>query len=100
MPEEPVKNLLPQLGARREYFDYLDRWIVGTVDDLRAHMTTRALVKGFLLETARCNGSRDAVATLSSIQQETNRVDDTLFRVRWKGETTDWALMEVEDERY
>jgi hypothetical protein len=34
------------------------------------------------------------------MQQETSRVDDTLFRVRWKGETTDWALVEVEDERY
>lgn len=100
MPVEPVKNLLPHLENRRDYFDYLDRWIVGTVDDLRTHMTTRALVKGFLLETSRCNGSRDAVATLSSIQQETNRIDDTLFRVRWKGETADWALMEVEDERY
>jgi len=100
MPEELVKNLLPNLGTRREYFDYLDRWIVGTVDDLRAHMTTRALVKAFLLETSRCNGSRDAVMALSSTQQVTSRIDDTLFRVRWKGETSDWALMEVEDNRY
>jgi hypothetical protein len=100
MPEEPVKNLLPNLGTRREYFDYLDRWIVGTVDDLRAHMTTRALVKAFLLETSRCNGSRDVIATLTSRQQVTSRIDDTLFRVRWREENTDWALMEVEDERY
>ncbi len=100
MHHEPVKNLLPHLESRREYFDYLDRWIVGTVDDLRTHMTPRALVKGFLLETSRCNGSRDAVATLGSTQQETTRVDDTLFRIRRKDETTDWALLEVEDERY
>jgi len=100
MPEEPVKNLLPHLRTRREYFDYLDRWTVGTVDDLRAHMTTRALVKAFLLETSRVNGSRDAIATLSYMHQEVNQVDDTLYRVRWSGETTDWALIEVEDERY
>jgi len=63
-------------------------------------MTTRALVKAFLLETSRFNGARDAIATLSSIYQEINQVDDTLYRVRWSGETTDWALIEVEDERY
>jgi len=100
MLEEPVKNLLPNLGTRREYFDYLDRWIVGTVDDLRAHMTTRALVKASLLETSRYNGSRDAIAALGSKQQTTSRIDDTLFRVRWRGENMDWALVEVEDERY
>jgi hypothetical protein len=100
MLEEPVKNLLPNLGTRREYFDYLDRWIVGTVDDLRAHMTTRALVKASLLETSRYNGSRDAIAALGSTQQTTSRIDDTLFRVRWRGENMDWALVEVEDERY
>jgi hypothetical protein len=100
MIEEPVKNLLPNLGTRREYFDYLDRWIVGTVDDLRAHMTTRALVKASLLETSRYNGSRDAIAALGSTQQTTSRIDDTLFRVRWRGENMDWALVEVEDERY
>lgn len=100
MPEELVKNLLPDLGTRREYFDYLDRWIVGTVDELRAHMTTRALVKAFLLETSRRNGSRDAVSALSSSQQVTAHIDDTLFRLRWKGETRDWALVEVENDRY
>jgi len=100
MPEEPVKNLLPNLETRREYFDYLDRWIVGTVDDLHTHMTTRALVKAFLLETSRRNGSRDAIAALGSTQQTTSQIDDTLFRVRWRGENTDWALVEVEDKRY
>lgn len=100
MPEEPVKNLLPRLRTRREYFDYLDRWTVGTVDDLRAHMTTRALVKGYLLETSRTNGARDALAALGSIRQEVSQLDDTLYRLRWLEETNDWALIEVEDERY
>ena len=100
MLEEPVKNLLPSLGTRREYFDYLDRWIVGTVDDLRAHMTPRALVKASLLETSRHNGSRDTIAALASTRQATTQIDDTLFRVRWRGESMDWALVEVDDERY
>ncbi len=100
MSEEPTKNLLPRLGGRREYFDYLDRWTVGTVDDLRAHMTTRALVKGYLLETSRTNGSRDAVAALAVRQQEVEQVDDTLFRLRWPGEASEWALVEIEDQRY
>ena len=64
MPEEITKNLLPRLGTRREYFDYLDRWTVGTVEDLRVRMTNRALVKAFLLETSRTNGARDAIANL------------------------------------
>lgn len=100
MPEQPVKNLLPRLGTRREYFDYFDRWTVGTVDELRAHMTTRALVKAFLLETSRTNGSRDALAALGSTHRDVNRVDDTLYRLRWPGDPGDWALVEVEEQRY
>ena len=100
MPEELVKNLLPHLNTRHEYFDYLDRWTVGTVDELRAHMTTRALVKAFLLETSRSNGSRDAILTLGSARQEVTQVDKALYRLRWPGEQADWALIEVEDHRY
>jgi len=100
MPEEPVKNLLPRLSTRRQYFDYLDHWMVGTVDDLRAHMTNRALVKAYLLETSRSNGARDAITALQSARQEVDQVDETLYRLRWSGEGTDWALVEVEDQRY
>jgi len=100
MPEEPVENLLPPLKTRRQYFDYLDRWTVGIVDDLKAHMTTRALVKAFLLETSRVNGSRDVVTTLGSTRQDINQIDETLYRLRWSGEAADWALIEVEDQRY
>jgi hypothetical protein len=100
MPEEAVKNLLPNLKTRHEYFDYLDRWTVGTVDELRAHMTTRALVKAFLLETSRHNGSRDAILTLAPARQEVTQVDQTLYRLRRPGEHADWALIEVEDQRY
>jgi thymidine phosphorylase len=89
LKEGPTKNLLPRLGTRREYFDYLDRWTVGTVDKLRTHMTTRALVKAFLLETSRFNGSRDALAALGSLHQEIAPVDDTLYRLRWRGEESD-----------
>ena len=98
--EEPIKNLLPRLNTRREYFDYLDRWTVGTVDDLRAHMTTRALTKGFLLETSRSNGARDALGALGSLNQEITPIDNTLYRLHRRGEEGDWALIEVEDQRY
>lgn len=100
MPEEPTKNLLPALPGRREYFDYLDRWTVGTVDDLRAHMTDRALVKAFLLETSRSNGDRDALAALKAASQQITQVDDSLYRVRRPDDPGDWALAEVEDQRY
>ncbi|HAZ32032.1 MAG TPA: hypothetical protein DCY61_05005 [Dehalococcoidia bacterium] len=100
LKEGPTKNLLPRLSTRREYFDYLDRWTVGTVDDLRTHMTTRALVKAYLLETSRFNGSRDALAALGSLHQEISPVDDRLHRLRWRGEESDWALVEVADQRY
>lgn len=100
MSEEPVENLLPLLKTRRQYFDYLDRWTIGIVDDLKVHMTTRALVKAFLLETSRVNGSRDVVTTLSSTRQDINQIDETLYRLRWSREAGDWALIEVEDQRY
>lgn len=101
MPDAPTKNLLPRLKSRREYFDYLDRWTVGTVDELRARMTTRALTKAFLLETSRTNGSRDAREALrEGSRARLEPVDETLFRMRWPGDNADWALIEVEDERY
>ena len=100
MAEEPIENLLPRLASRREYFDYLDRWTVGTVGDLAAHMTTRALVKAYLLETSRTNGARDALTALASVHQEISQIDDTLYRLRWPQDVGDWALVEVEDQRY
>lgn len=99
MPTEPIKNLLPRLGNRSEYLDYLDRWTVGTVDQLSTHMTKRALVKGFLLETSRSDGRRDAVEALG-IGQQVERVDDQMFRLRRSGENGDWGLVEIEDDRY
>jgi len=97
---EPVQNLLPSLSSRREYFDYLDRWTVGTVDHLRAHMTGRALVKAYLLETSRADGDRDPLGALAALGQRVTRVDETLHTVQAAGESEDWALVEVEDERY
>jgi len=97
---EPTKNLLPVLGSRREYFDYLDRWTVGTVEELRAHMTTRALVKAYLLETSRSNGSRDAVTALQHTGQRVEQVDEAFFRLSWTEDGGDWALAQLEDPRY
>jgi hypothetical protein len=100
MPAEPIKNLLPRLRNRREYFDYLDRWAVGTVDELQAQRTTRALVKGYLLETSRTNGARDAVQALSESGQLVEEVDQGFFRLRSKGEDGHWAIAQVDDARY
>ena len=99
MAQEPIKNLLPRLSTRREYFDYLDRWTVGTVDELRARMTTRALCKAYMLETSHSNGKRDALAALGG-PVELAPVDDTLFRLTWAEDDGDWALVEIEDQRY
>lgn len=98
--EDTTKNLLPTLQSRLEYLDYLDHWTVGTVDELRAHMTPRALVKAYLLETSRFDGQRDAVSALSSASSSVTSVDSTLHRLRWRGDNMDWALLDVADERY
>lgn len=100
MPQELIDNLLPHLTSRHEYFDYLDRWSIGTVDGLRTHMTTRALVKAFLLETSQCDDSRDAIRALARDGQGVTRIDDAMYRLRWPGEPADWAMIEVEDRRY
>src|SRR5947209_7094711 len=100
MSEEPVANLLPSLRTRREYFDFLDNWTVGTVDNLRARMSSHALVKAYLLETSRANGSRNAVDALAGADQRLSQVDETMYRVRLPTEKGDWALVEVEDQRY
>ena len=101
MPDSPTQNLLPRLQSRREYFDYLDGWPVGAVDASRSHRMTRAVTKAFLLETSRTNNGRDARAALSEGSRVgLESVDETLFRMRWPGETEDWALLEVKNERY
>lgn len=99
MAEPPVEHLLPGLADRREYFDYLDRWAVGTVDELKARLTTRALSKAFLLETSR-NGTAVDVVTALGRDADLSAVDSTLYRMRLKQDPADWALVEIEDDRY
>ena len=101
MPDSPTMNLLPRLQSRREYFDYLDGWTVGAVDGPRSRRMTRAVTKAFLLETSLTNTLGDVQAALSEGSQVVlEPVDEALFRMRWLGETEDWALLEVENERY
>jgi len=100
MPSEPVENLLPRLESRREYFDYLDRWTVGTVDSLRAHVSPYALVKAFVLETSSRAGGRDAVAALQEAGQLAEPVDKDLFAVQSPVESDAWALVDVQDPRF
>ena len=101
MPDSPTQNLLPRLQSRREYLDYLDGWPVGAVDDPHSRKMTRAVTKAFLLETSRTNNGRDAKVALSEGSQAgLEPVDETLFRMRWLDETEDWALLEVQNERY
>lgn len=100
MANQPVKNLLPRLSDRREYFDYLDHWTVGSVEGLRAHMTSRALVKAYLLETSRTDGARDPIAAIQSSNQRVEQLDPQFYRLRWPGDDGDWALMEAKDQRY
>ena len=100
-PDSSTPNLLPRLQSRREYFDYLDGWPVGAADAPRSHRMTRAVTKAFLLETSRTNDLRDAKGALSEGSQvRLEEVDETLFRMCWPGETEDWALLEVKNERY
>lgn len=51
-----VEGLLPKLTSRRDYFDYLDGWSVGTVDTLAEGQLARPLVKTYMLETVRNGG--------------------------------------------
>ena len=53
------------------------------------------------LETSRTTNGRDAKAALSEGSRVgPEPVDETLSRMRWPGETEDWALLEVKNERY
>ena len=101
MPDSPTKNLLPPLQSRRQYFDYLDGWTVGPVDGPRSRRMTRAVTKAFLLETSPTNTVGDVQTALSEGSQVVlEQVDEALFRMRWPDEAEDWALLEVENDRY
>lgn len=100
MTDRAVANLLPLLRTRREYFDYFDNWTVDTVDELRAHRTSRALVKAYLLETSSSDSGRDVKAALTSARQGVSDLDDSTLRLRWYGEESDWAIVEADDQRY
>ena len=101
MSDSPIQNLLPRLQSRREYFDYLDGWPARAGDGSPSRRMKRAVTKAFLLETSRTHNLRDAKVALSAASRvEIEPVDETLFRMRWPGETEDWALLEVKNERY
>ena len=100
-PDSLTKNLLPRLQSRRQYFDYLDGWTVGPVEGPRTRRTTRAVTKAFLLETSPTSSVGDVQTAFSEGSQIVlEPVDEELFRMRWADEAEDWALLEVDNNRY
>jgi hypothetical protein len=100
MDECITRNLIPRLPSRAAYFDYLDRWTVGTIDDLRAHMTSRALVKAFLLETSRNSHDVSATEAFARLGERIEEIDHNLYRVGRPNEPQDWALLETTESRF
>ena len=101
MSDSSTKNLLPRLQSRRQYFDYLDGWAVGPVGGPRSRRTPRAVTKAFLLETSPTSSVGDIQTALREGSQVVlEPVDEALFRMRWADEDEDWALLEVEKNRY
>lgn len=98
----PPEGLLPKLGSRREYFDYFDGWVYGTVNALSEGRSARPLVKTYMLETVR--DRRDGRTLESRFPRE--RVQLTAVEPDVRYEVHDQAaggivgLVEVLDERH
>jgi hypothetical protein len=97
-------DLLPRLGSREEYFDYLDGYAVTTADEIQQRRTTRSVGKTYMLETVgRSRPAPPLPEILGRLGLELLPVDDgSLFRVRDPRvrESGDVALVELLNERH
>ncbi len=97
-----AEGLLPELGSRREYFDYLDGWSAGTVDALAEGQSPRALVKTYMLETVR--DGHDPRALADRFPRSRVRLqpvdDESLFEVHDLAAGGIVGLIEVVNERH
>src|SRR6266508_606385 len=77
-------DLLPRLGSREEYFDYLDGYAVTTADEIQQRRTTRSVGKTYMLETVgRSRPAPPLPEIFGRLGLELLPVDDgSLFRVR------------------
>jgi hypothetical protein len=73
---------LPRLSKREDYVDFLEGYVLPTVDEAEARRASRKLVKTYLLETVgHGRPSRELInAFPSRVQLE--RIDDSMFRVQ------------------
>ncbi len=95
-------GLLPRLGSRRDFFDYLDGYSVRTADELHEQRTTRGLVKTYMLETVR-NGepSLPIEAVFERASLALRPVEgDGLFTVTDPEKGGIVALLELLDDRH
>lgn len=100
MPKEQ-QSYLPFLRSRQEYFDFLDGYAVERSDELQDARTKKALVKTFLFETLRDGSdSLPLELVLREAGVELERVDETLFRARPRGERAGWGLIELLERRH
>ncbi|MGE0227477.1 MAG: hypothetical protein AB7I38_03990 [Dehalococcoidia bacterium] len=95
-----IRNLLPDLSSIEQYFDYLDRWAVGTVEELRERMSSRALAKALLIETSEHGGVDGALAAVRRSGSQLERIGDMAFRVRDPRDDGVWAIADFSSPRF
>lgn len=102
MTTEISKGLLPHLGTRSEYFDYLEGYSVQRAEELQEHRTRQGLVKSYMLETVGRDqaGMPDSHLLFRDLGWHIDPVDESLYRLRPLNQQGVWGLLETPDPRY
>jgi len=96
-----TETYLPPLSSRQAYLDYLDGYAVDRADELRVTKLKKALVKTYLFETmAQDHQAPDAATAFQDAGVILDRVDDSLFTARPRGEQDIWGLVELLERRH
>lgn len=99
MSDQP--GYLPELRSREEFVDFLEGYALPTVDELENRLSSRKLVKTYMLETVRHGGTVEAVADAFPPRVRLEALDDRLFRVRDHAHGRRIVgLLELLDERH
>jgi hypothetical protein len=71
---------LPRLASRENYVDFLEGYVLPTVEEAEARRASRKLVKTYLLETVGHGPERNVTEAFPGNVQ-LDRLDDSMFRV-------------------
>lgn len=96
-----TEGVLPPLGSRQDYLDYLDGYAVDTVDDLLERRLPHGLVKSYMLETVRDGvDSPSLPALLEALGIHVTQVDEGFLTLRDDRFGGIAAALELIEQRY